>query len=197
MLTNKQLKPLFDLIEELNSSAAADGCEAPYTVLDGSILEQVVAKAKELSQATPTNQQVLAELKGKGMTFGECVTAFAAEESNPFVRCAQDQAQEGSIEVDSKTVVSESENGAYVQAWMWVSLNQVMETYKPELEAAGYRIHLGTEEDGELNGRWWWTLSSPGAVDVITSPDEFDDEDAATVDAIMEMVRAEQEAQPQ
>jgi hypothetical protein len=197
MLTNNQLKPLFDLIEDLNSSAAADGCEPPYTVLDGSILEKVVAKAKDLSQATPAPQEVLAELKAQGMTFGECINAFAADDDNPFVRCAQEQANEGTLEVDSKTVVSDSENGAYVQAWVWVSFNQVMETYKSELEAAGYRIHEGTEDDGELNGRWWWTLSYPGAVDVITSSEEFDDEDAATVDAIMEMVKPKQEPQPQ
>lgn len=197
MLTNNQLKPLFDLIEELNNSAAADGCEPPYTVLDGSILEKVVAKARELSQATPAHQEVLAELKRQGMTFGECVNAFASENTNPFVRCAQENSQAGSIEVDGNAVVSESENGAYVQGWMWVSLSQVMESYQTELEAAGYRIHEGTEEDGELNGRWWWTLSGQGAVDVITSPEEFDDEDAATVDAIMDMVNPKQDLQPE
>lgn len=197
MLTKNQLKPLFDLIEELNTSAAADGCAPPYTVLDGSILEKVVAMAKELSQAAPAHHEVLAELKAQGMTIGDCVEAFGEDSTNPFVRCAQDAAGDRSITVDDTAVVSESENGAYVQAWTWVSLIQVIETYKPELKEAGYRIHLGTEEDGELNGRWWWTLSSPGAVDVITSPDEFDDEDAATVDAIMEMVRAEREPLPQ
>lgn len=28
--------------------------------------------------------------------------------------------------------------------------------------AFGYRVHRGGPEDGELSGRWWWTLTQPG-----------------------------------
>lgn len=195
MLTNNQLKPLFDLIEELNNSAAADGCAPPYTVLDGSILEQLVAKAKELSQATPSQQEVFAELAALGMQFKTCMQDFPAGETNPFVRCAQEAASEGSLEVDANAAVSEGENGAYVQAWMWVSYGHVIEAHGAELADAGYRIHKGTEEDGELNGRWWWTLAAPGSVDVITSQKDFDCKNAATVDAIMDMTSPSQEPQ--
>jgi hypothetical protein len=41
-----------------------------------------------------------------------------------IVNLAQSQAEEGCIEVDDNAVVSEGDdNGAYVQAWLWVSFD--------------------------------------------------------------------------
>jgi hypothetical protein len=52
-----------------------------------------------------------------------------------------------------------------------------------DVEAFGYRVHLGGPDDGELAGRWWWSLCQPGWDGVETSPDDFDTEEQAWQDA--------------
>lgn len=59
----------------------------------------------------------LAALKEQGLSFGNCVEAFGEEES-PFAKAAKGYR---SVEVDEPTVISQSEGGAYVMAWVWVS----------------------------------------------------------------------------
>lgn len=61
-------------------------------------------------------------LKDAGLTFSDCVTAFADSDENSFVIAAKELASlEEYLEVDSPTVVSPSKDGAYVQAWIWVN----------------------------------------------------------------------------
>lgn len=61
-------------------------------------------------------------MKLKGLTFENCVEAYADGESDPYVIAAMNNAREGEIEVDSNAVVSRgSDAGAYVMAWKWVS----------------------------------------------------------------------------
>lgn len=68
-------------------------------------------------------QTELAKLKAEGLTFAQCITAFAAASDDPFVKAAQElvSGKEGELEVDDVTVISESEDGgAYVLSWVWV-----------------------------------------------------------------------------
>jgi len=53
------------------------------------------------------------------------VAIHEVEEADPdheylITTAKQQYEQEGEIEVDANTVVSASEEGAYVQAWVWV-----------------------------------------------------------------------------
>lgn len=69
-----------------------------------------------------SRKKTLAALKNCGLTFSECIELFGADDSDPYVAAAQSKAQEGDLEVDVPTVVSRGDDdGAYVQAWVWVS----------------------------------------------------------------------------
>lgn len=50
--------------------------------------------------------------------------------------------------------------------------------------AFGYEVHQGTEADGALAGRWWWTLSQDGWSGIECGPD-FATEDEAWDDAVV------------
>lgn len=185
MLTKSQLKPLFDLISDLNDSSAADGCEAPYVVLDGSVLEKVVAEARRLNQVEEkTPQQQLEELRDAGLTFSECTSVFGSNETDPYVLSALDRTSDGDLLVEAPTVVSQSEEGAYVQAWMWVGFSVLLRDHQDSAEKAGYKVHCGQSDAGDLEGRYWWTLSTNGRVDIESSTEVFDEEEAAWLDAI-------------
>lgn len=63
----------------------------------------------------------LRHLRHKGLTFSQCVEAFADPAEARTVEKARGMAREGELEVDEITVVSRGEdNGAYVMAWLWV-----------------------------------------------------------------------------
>jgi hypothetical protein len=58
-----------------------------------------------------------------------------------------------------------------------------------EIQAArdyGYRVHTarGDEFDSDLAGRWWWTLTKPGWVDIVTDPDDHASEADAWAAAV-------------
>lgn len=55
------------------------------------------------------------------------------------------------------------------------------------LAAAGFDVHHGGDEDAELRGRWWWTLSRDGWSGIETSAETFDSCDAAWADAQREL----------
>lgn len=73
------------------------------------------------NMASQARIEALEVLKSSGLTFSDCVHAFGAEAANPFVTAAQTKAKDGETEVDSPTVVSASDQGAYVMAWVWIS----------------------------------------------------------------------------
>lgn len=57
----------------------------------------------------------------RGLTFGDCVAVFGKDDSNPYVAAAREQVEEGVLELDDTTVVSESDDGgAYVLMWKWI-----------------------------------------------------------------------------
>lgn len=64
----------------------------------------------------------LNELKKRGLKFSDCVEAFGVDHSNAYAKAAAEQCTvDGEVEVDDPTVLSQSENGSYVMAWVWVS----------------------------------------------------------------------------
>jgi hypothetical protein len=68
--------------------------------------------------------QELIRLKARGLSFGDCLRAFGVDRgSDPYARTVfQKHHRDGEIEIDSRTVVSLSDDGgAYVMAWLWVS----------------------------------------------------------------------------
>lgn len=63
----------------------------------------------------------LQKLIKSGLTFAQCVNALGAEEG-PFINAARELKQrEGEVEFDDHVVISDSDEGAYVMAWVWVS----------------------------------------------------------------------------
>ena len=73
--------------------------------------------------STPAPAESLVALIEAGLSFGECVHAFAAREDyDPAVIAAARRRyeREGEIEIDDSAIVSEGEDGAYVMAWVFV-----------------------------------------------------------------------------
>lgn len=67
-------------------------------------------------------QEKLKTLIAEGLIFSECVEAFGVRHENPFAKAASEMyGGDDGVEVDSPTVLSESDEGAYVLAWVWVS----------------------------------------------------------------------------
>ena len=54
---------------------------------------------------------------------------------------------------------------------------------RPALAAFGFQVHLGSADDGSLDGRWWWTLFKEGWGECETSPAQFDTDAEAWDDA--------------
>ena len=72
-------------------------------------------------ETSATNEQTLAALKANGLEFGDCVVAFAEDDDNPYVVAGREMMDGGDLEMDDKVVISESDDGAYVMAWKFVS----------------------------------------------------------------------------
>ncbi len=86
------------------------------------VLDPVVQRTVTEDQAKAWNVDQLRRLRRSGLSFDDCVAVFGvhAREST-LARRAQDRFnEEGVVEVADPTVVSESEAGAYVMAWVHV-----------------------------------------------------------------------------
>jgi hypothetical protein len=61
-------------------------------------------------------------LNHHGLRFGEVVNLIGDTTDDPYVVAAGQHSllEEGTLEVDVPTIVSRSEGGAYVMAWLWV-----------------------------------------------------------------------------
>ena len=68
-------------------------------------------------------EQLIQSLNHHGLEFGEVVNLIGVDEDNPYVAAAHEHRllSEGTLEVDPKTITRESDEGAYVMAWLWVS----------------------------------------------------------------------------
>lgn len=71
---------------------------------------------------TPEKEEIVQAVKASGLTFGEIITPFQEDESNPYVKAAIEKNEAGEMEVDCPAVVSDGDDrGAYVLAWLWVT----------------------------------------------------------------------------
>ena len=74
-------------------------------------------------------QNKLKKLVDQGLTFGDCVAAFATNRATSrVVQAANDMYASDLVEIDPETVVSESDEGAWVMAWVWVPKEDASET---------------------------------------------------------------------
>lgn len=96
------------LCEEINFGGAQ-----PTVVCDMADAEKVGVSGENLVTQ-------LAALKQAGLTFSQVVEVFGVGDADPYVKAARDLTVEGGVEVDDLAIVSLSENGAYVSAWLWV-----------------------------------------------------------------------------
>ncbi len=85
--------------------------------------DATLGKVREESEPPVDFQKELALLGSKGLTFAQCVEALGEDrDSNPFASAAHKlYGREGELEIDPATIVSQSNDGAYVLAWCWVS----------------------------------------------------------------------------
>lgn len=86
----------------------------------------------------PTRDTMLATLRRlikNGLTFADCVGQFGVEtDEDPYGKAAKRLYHEdGETEIDDYTVISDSNSGAYVLAWVWVDASDVPEI-EPEHE---------------------------------------------------------------
>jgi len=64
---------------------------------------------------------ILAQLKREGLTFEDCISAFAENGENPFIESARQQCGGAdSPSIDSATIASRGNDGAWVMAWLWI-----------------------------------------------------------------------------
>lgn len=71
------------------------------------------------SPAHEHRSTVLATMKEDGMLFGECLHTFSVGNDDPYVVAARKSCNDD-LNIDS-AITSESANGAWVMAWVWVS----------------------------------------------------------------------------
>lgn len=74
-------------------------------------------------------EEQLKALAEQGLTFSDCINHFGtASDTHPYAIAAEEMyAEEGKIEIDDKTIVSDSNGGNYVMAWVWVPESRVTE----------------------------------------------------------------------
>lgn len=98
------------------------------------------AHAALLAEISPSEfESVLAALRDRGLTIGQCITALSVSNDNPYVVAAREAVQQmgDDVEIDDVTVIAEGDDGAWVLNWMWV--------YNSE---AGVEKDDDEEEDG-------------------------------------------------
>jgi hypothetical protein len=111
---------------------------------------------------------LLERAKAMGLTFGDCVGAFKAEDTDPYLVYAQENMRrDGATEIDDEAVVSHSDDGgAYVMAWVWVDdrdiwTGEVDSDGKP-CRCVNHYEHLECErvEEGDEPPAWTMQWSS-------------------------------------
>lgn len=98
-----------------------------HLVIHGTPPAAVLDIATKFDTVTPLSDEDIDDLceslNHGGLDFSDVVELEGKDSSDPYVAAAQEHRllEEGTLEVDPKTIVSESEDGAYVMAWIWVS----------------------------------------------------------------------------
>lgn len=140
----KRGKGIRQIIEELTLHLNARGA------LDAKAKNTLLASLPgfEFPPEPPKHEvraQALRALIDDGLGFAECIHAFG-EEDSPFIEAAREEyvsGSDGDVDIDQTTVVSQSDDGAYVLGWMWVSnsdvgiypWDDVLESFKKDFAA--------------------------------------------------------------
>lgn len=97
----------------------------------------------------PSNKQlvaVLATLKEQGLTFQDCIDAFGVTEANPYVAAAKQAKAPESLHIGDKAVVlSDDDEGAYVQVWVYVPAEKAILSHSAVLETVLESAKLGIQ----------------------------------------------------
>lgn len=128
--SNEALCDLVGRVDELRSAArlvverwSKERLDEAVRALDGACrqLEPEAAPSTSAEEKTQVLQRRLQALEAAGLTFSDCLQVFGVPtDSHPLARAAVlARHEEGELEFDERTVVSESEDGAYVLAWVW------------------------------------------------------------------------------
>lgn len=147
-------------------------------------------RAESTPATAPTVKQRLTELKRQGLSFADCLAVFGHRaEDNPYVAAAYKSfVDDAGIGFDQHAVVSESEDGAFVSAWVWVDAPESgsEDVPIPVLQSLGYRVVCLDGEEGRF-GLVYEDLANPCRG---TSDKEFDTEQEAWQDAYRNAVAA-------
>lgn len=77
-------------------------------------------------QRVQRRAEALERLKAEGLTIGECVTALAVPNDDPYVSEARKLVEgDDDVEIDEHTVTAVADDGAWVLSWLWVSKYEV------------------------------------------------------------------------
>lgn len=91
-----------------------------------------------------TVDELLAAAVRKGATAGQALSAFARKRGSverAYLNAAKNHVRDGELEVDDNAAVSvSSDNGAYVQAWLWVEATELSVDEVAELE--GFELQV-------------------------------------------------------
>lgn len=105
--------------------------------------------------------QLLQACRDGGMSFGDCIEIFAADKNDPYVaKAREDIGKSDDIQIDDMTIISKSEQGAWVMAWLFISdesagVKSFSEALEAVLESAMKSISTDRELDAEtLNLRF-------------------------------------------
>lgn len=148
--------------------------------------DQIDELCESINQASPAKETVIEALKRNHFQFGDFVAPFGVDaESSPYVKAAKERlsSEEGSLEVDEPTIVSESsDGGAYVMAWLWIGDDEAgIQHHSASLERL--LDVLAEQDDERTNAHCDWLGDT-----IANFADEIDEIDAEEV--------AAREAQP-
>lgn len=118
------------------ASPTGQGLEDLLVTLTGYLrglgLDDEGALAHPVTQDIPVADQqnvrlaLLNELKDSGMIIGECIQVLAEPDGDLYVQAAkQIVAGDDDLEIDEQSVLSPSDNGSWVLAWLWVDAEVV------------------------------------------------------------------------
>jgi hypothetical protein len=109
-------------------SAIREDLEGTFEHGDGSFVESAYIRAgrglKDANAGFDADSSVadaLESLKGRGLTYADCVRAFAVSNDDPYVKKARELViGDDDVSIDDLTVTAAGDDGAWVKSWIWI-----------------------------------------------------------------------------
>jgi hypothetical protein len=114
---------------------------------------------------TNSMPEIMANLKAMGLTFNQCVEAFAAPDDDPFVVRAR-ECETDDMKLDPKAVTAPGDDGTWVSTWIFISnsdagilknadvLELVLDTARARLLRGGILADAATVELRNHQADW-------------------------------------------